>query len=67
MVTSGDKIYQGINFSVLKNELNVEKLWQDRTWKETLKNFITAFVSGDLGSFVDSSTDGLTAKSLAKI
>ena len=67
MVTSGDKIYQGINFSALKNELNVEKLWREKTWKETLKHFITAFVSGALGSFVDSSTDGLTAKSLAKI
>ena len=66
MVTSGDKIYQGINFSALKNELNVEKLWQEKTWKETLKHFITAFVSGALGSFVDSSTDGLTIKSFIR-
>ena len=66
MVTSEDKIYQGINFSALKNELNVEKLWRERTWKETLKHFITVFVTGALGSFVDISTDGLIIKSFIR-
>ena len=66
VVSSGDKIFQGINFSALKNELNVQKLWQERTWQEILKHFVTAFVFGALGSFIDISTDGLTAKSFIR-
>ena len=62
-VTSGDTIYQGINFSGLRRELSVQKLWRERTWKEILRNFVTALIFGALGSFIDISTDGLTAKS----
>ena len=63
VVTSGDKIYQGINFSSLKRELSIQKLWQERTWKEILRHFFVALIIGALGSFVDIGTDGLTAKS----
>ena len=62
-VTSGDTIYQGINFSGLRRELSVQKLWQERTWKEILRTFVTALIFGALGSFIDISTDGMTAKS----
>ena len=63
LVTSGDTIYQGINFSALKRELTPQKLWRERTWKEILRHFITALIFGTLGSFIDIGTDGLTAKS----
>ena len=63
MDTSEDKIYQGINFTSLKKELTVQKLWRKRTWKEILKHFVTALIFGTLGSFIDIGTDGLTAKS----
>ena len=56
VITSGDKIYQGINFTSLRKELTVQKLVRDRT-------FFIALIFGALGSFVDVSTDGLTAKS----
>ena len=62
-VTTGDKIYQGINFSLLSRELTVEKIWRKRTWKEILKHFVTALIFGTLGSFIDIGTDGLTARS----
>ena len=62
-VTSGDTIYQGINFSALKRELTLQKLWRERTWKEILRHFVTALIFGTLGSFIDIGTDGLTAKS----
>ena len=63
VVTSGDTIYQGINFTGLRRELSVQKLWRERTWREILRNFVTALIFGALGSFIDISTDGLTAKS----
>ena len=63
MDMSEDKIYQGINFSSLKRELTVQKLWRERTWKEILKHFVTALIFGALASFIDIGTDGLTAKS----
>ena len=63
VVTSGDTIYQGINFSGLRRELSVQKLWRERTWREILRNFVTALIFGALGSFIDISTDGLTAQS----
>ena len=66
VLSAGDKIFQGINFSALKNELNVQKLWRERTWQEILNHFVTALVFGALGSFVDISTDGLTANSFIK-
>ena len=62
-VTSEDKIYQRVNFSALKNELTVQKLWRERTWREILRHFVTALIFGALGSFIDLGTDGLTAKS----
>ena len=62
-VTSEDKIYQRVNFSALKNELTVQKLWRERTWNEILRHFVTALIFGALGSFIDLGTDGLTAKS----
>ena len=63
MESSDEGIYQGINFTSLRKELTVEKLWQERTWREILKHFLTALVFGALGSFIDIGTDGLTAKS----
>ena len=61
--SSGDKIYAGINFSALRGELTIQKLWRDRTWKEILGHFFVALVVGALGSFVDVGTDGFAAKS----
>ena len=66
VVTSGDKIYQGINFTALKNELTIQKLWRERTWKGILRHFFIALIFGTLGSFIDIGTDGLTAKSFIK-
>ena len=63
VITSGDKVYQGINFTSLRKELTVQKLWGERTWKEILRHFFIALIFGALGSFVDVSTDSLTAKS----
>ena len=57
VLTSEDKIFQGINFSALKNELTVQKLWRERRWEDILKHFVTAFVFGALGSFVDIDVD----------
>ena len=65
-VTSGDTIYHGINFSALRRELSIQKLWRERTWKEILKHFVTALIFGALGSFIDISTDGLAAKSFIR-
>ena len=57
-VTTGDRVYQGMNFSLLRRELTFEKLWRERTWKEILKHFVTALIFGTLGSFIDIGTDG---------
>ena len=66
LVTSGDTIYQGINFSSLKRELTVQKLWRERTWKEILKHFVTALIFSALPSFFDIGTDGFTAESFIR-
>ena len=66
MVTSGDTIYHGINFSALKRELTLQKVWRERTWKMILRHFVTALIFGALGSFIDIGTDGFTAKSFIR-
>ena len=63
VVASEDKIYGGVNFSAVKRELSIQKLWRERTWKEILRHFFVALIFGALGSFVDIGTDGFTAKS----
>ena len=59
----GDKIYDGINFSAMRGEFTIQKLWRERTWKQILGHFFVALVFGALGSFVDVGTDGFAAKS----
>ena len=66
VVTSGDTIYHGINFSALKRELTLQKVFRERTWKMILRHFVTALIFGALGSFIDIGTDGFTAKSFIR-
>ena len=64
--TPSDTIYQGINFSALRRELSIQKLWRGRTWNEILRHFFVALIFGAFGSFIDISTDGLSAKSFIR-
>ena len=61
--STGDKIYDGINFSAMRGEFTIQKLWRERTWKQILGHFFVALVFGALGSFIDIGTDGFAAKS----
>ena len=59
----GDKIYQRLNFSQIRRELTIDKLWQSRTWGEIFKHMLTALVLSAIPTFYDVFTDGFTAKS----
>ena len=58
----GDKIYGGYNFSQMRRELTLEKLWHSRSWGEILKHMMTALVISAIPTFVDV-TDSFAAKS----
>ena len=59
----GDKIYGGYNFSQIRQELALDKLWHSRTWSEILKHTLTALVVSAIPTFNDVVTDSFAAKS----
>ena len=59
----GDKKYGGWNFSLLRRELTVDKLWQSRTWFKILKHMLTTLVISVIPTFYDVFTDSFAAKS----
>ena len=64
--TQKDKNYNGINFSELRRELTLEKLWHRRTWTEIFRHFLTVLVVSALPTFFDMYTDAFTAKSFVQ-
>ena len=58
-----DKIYFGYNFSAMRRELTLDKVWHRRTWGEIFKHFLTALLISALPTFFDMFTDAFSAKS----
>ena len=59
----GDKIYGGYNFSAMRRELTLDKLWHSRTWGEIFRHFFTALIIvRAILTFFDMYTDHFTAK-----
>ena len=61
-----DKNYNGINFSELRRELTLEKLWHRRTWSAIFRHFLTVLVVSVLPTFFDMYTDAFAAKSFVQ-
>ena len=62
----GDKIYLGNNFSAMRRELTLDKVWHRRTWGEIFEHFFTALIISALPTFFDMYTDAFSAKSFIK-
>ena len=60
---SDDKIYAGYNFSAMRRELTLDKVWHRRTWGEIFKHFFTALIISAIPTFYDMFTDSYAAKS----
>ena len=63
MAQPGDKKYLWFNYSGLRRELSIKKLWHDRTWAGIFEHMFTVLVISVLPTFYDVSTDSLSAKS----
>ena len=57
-----DKIYWGYNFSAMRRELTLDKVWYRRTWGEIFKHFFTTLIISALPTFFDMFTDAFSAK-----
>ena len=52
-----DMEYDGVNFSALRREMTVKKMWHERTWLEVLKHFAITLIMSVLPTFFDVGTD----------
>ena len=54
---SEDIVYDGVNFSAMCREMNMQNMWHKRTWSEVLNHLAITLIVNALPTFFDVGTD----------